>query len=103
MSKEFRSIIRITGTNLEGSRKIAFALTGIKGIGIRFASTIVKKAGIKPDTRLGSLSDSEVGRIEDILENPMKYDVTGWFVNRQKDRETGRDRHIIYIRLCLKH
>lgn len=95
MSEEFRSIIRVAGTNLEGAEKVAPALTGIMGVGIRLANVIVERAGLDPETRLGFLSDVKVKKIEDILENPTKYGVSGWLLNRQKDKETGRDRHLI--------
>jgi len=95
MSEEFRHIIRIANTDLDGSEKLAHALTGIKGIGIRLANVIVKKAGLDPETRLGFLSDVSVDKIEDIIENPTKYGLPGWLLNRQKDMETGKDRHLI--------
>ncbi|MDH5688870.1 MAG: 30S ribosomal protein S13 [Candidatus Bathyarchaeota archaeon] len=95
MSRNFRQSIRIARTNLDGARKSAYALSGVRGIGIRLANVIVEKAGLDPDTRLGFLSDGEVGKIENIVENPVKHDVPGWLFNRQKDRETGNDVHLI--------
>ena len=42
MSKEFKHIIRIKGTDLEGSKKVTYGLTKIKGVGVSMANTIVK-------------------------------------------------------------
>jgi len=95
MSRNFRESIRIARTNLDGARKSAYALSDVKGIGIRLANVIVERAGLDPDTRLGFLSDGEVGKIEKILENLAKHDVPSWLFNRQKDRETGNDIHLI--------
>ena len=48
MPKEFQHIIRIVNTDLYGTQKIVYALTNIKGIGIKLANVIVKKANIDP-------------------------------------------------------
>jgi small subunit ribosomal protein S13 len=95
MSRTFRQIIRIAGTNVDGTKKLAYALTEIKGVGIRLANIIVKKAGLDQDTRLGFLSDAGVKEIENIIEKPSKNDIPSWFLNRKKDRETGNDLHLI--------
>jgi small subunit ribosomal protein S13 len=95
MPRTFRQIIRIAGTNVDGTKKLAYALTEIKGVGIRLANIIVKKAGLDQDTRLGFLSDAGVKEIENIIEKPSKNDIPSWFLNRKKDRETGNDLHLI--------
>ncbi len=102
MPEEFRHIIRIAGTDLEGSLKVAHALTSIKGIGVRLANVIVEKAGLDSETRLGFLSDVYVKKIEDIIDNPLKYGLPGWLLNRQKDVETGKDRHLIGSDMALQ-
>ena len=95
MPSKFRQIIRIAGANVDGTKRLAYALTEIKGVGTRLANVIVEKAGLDPDTRLGFLSDDEVKEIESIIENPSKNDFPSWLLNRQKDRETGNDLHLI--------
>ena len=95
MPEKFQEIIRIAGTNVDGTRKLPYALTEIKGVGISLVKAIVNKAGFNPNARLGFLSDKEVKELEDILENPTKHDVPGWLVNRQKHRETGENLHLI--------
>ena len=95
MPEKFRQIIRIAGTNVDGAKKLAYALTEIKGVGIRLANVIVEKAGLDPDSRLGFLSDGEVENIESIVENPSKNDIPIWLLNRRMDRETGNDLHLI--------
>ena len=95
MPEKFRQIIRIAGTNVDGAKKLTYALTEIKGVGIRLANVIVEKAGLDPDTRLGFLSDGEVKRIESIIKNPSKNDIPSWLLNRRRDRETGSDLHLV--------
>jgi len=102
MSKEFRHIIRIVGADIDGSQTVAYALTNIKGVGIELANVIVKKAGIKAETRMGFLSDADVKKIEGIIEKPAKYGVPEWLLNRQKDRETGNNLHVTGSDLVLQ-
>jgi len=64
MSKEFRHIIRIADTDLDGTQKVGFALLNIKGVGIGLANAIVKNAGIAEEARLGFISDAELEKIE---------------------------------------
>jgi len=102
MSKEFRHIIRVAGADLEGTLKVAYALMNINGVGIRLANVILKKAAIDPETRLGFLSDADVEKIEGIIEKPAKYGIPSWLLNRPKDRETGKDAHLIGSDLVLQ-
>jgi len=102
MSKEFRHIIRVAGADLDGTQKVAYALMNVKGVGARLANVIVKKAGINSETRLGFLSDADVKKIEGIIEKPAKYGIPAWLQNRQKDRETGKDTHLIGSDLTLQ-
>ncbi len=102
MPKEFQHIIRIADTDLDGTLKVDYALTQIKGVGIRLANIIVEKADVNPENRLGFLSDAEVKKIKDVIENPSKYDVPGWLLNRSKDIKTGKDLHIVGSDLVLQ-
>ncbi len=102
MSKEFQHIIRIIGTDLEGSKRVGYAIADIKGMGIRLANVIVQKSGIDPKNRLGFLSEVEIEKLEDIIRNPIKYGVSEWFLNRPKDRATGKDLHLIDSDLVLQ-
>ncbi|RJS80295.1 30S ribosomal protein S13 [Candidatus Bathyarchaeota archaeon] len=102
MSKEFRHILRITDTDVDGTLKAPYALSKIKGISLNLANAILKKAGIDPDVRAGFLTDDEVRKIEAIIKEPKKYGLPSWLLNRQKDLETGEDLHLISADLALK-
>jgi small subunit ribosomal protein S13 len=101
MSKEFKHIIRIKGTDLDGSKKVSYGLTKIKGIGVSMANTIVKLGNLKADSRLGNLTDAEISKIEDIISDFSKYSIPSRLVNRRKDLESGRDIHLITADLTL--
>jgi small subunit ribosomal protein S13 len=102
MSQEFRHILRITGTDVQGTLKTIYALTEIKGIGLSLSNAILKKAGVNPDVRVGLLTDTEIQKIEEIIEDPAKYNIPSWLFNRRKDAETGKDMHLISADLVLR-
>jgi len=95
MSKEFQHIIRFAGSDIPGTQPVTYALTNVKGVGIKLANIIVDKAGLDPETRMGFLSSSDVEKIEDIIADPQKYGIPSWLLNRQKDMETGKDLHLL--------
>ena len=102
MSKEFRHILRITDTDVDGTLKVSYALTKIKGISLNLSNAILKKAGISPDLRAGFLTEAEVEKIEEIIKEPARHGLPSWLLNRRKDLETGKDTHIISADLILK-
>lgn len=51
MSPDFQHILRVLNTNIDGRRKVMFALTKIQGIGRRFSNLICKKAEVDPNKR----------------------------------------------------
>ncbi len=102
MSKEFQHIVRITGTDLDGTLKLNYALANIKGIGITLANAIIRKANLNPQTRIGFISEIDIERLEDIITNPAKHGFPQWMLNRAKDMETGKDLHLTGADLTLR-
>lgn len=66
---------RIAGVDLPNDKRVEIALTYIFGIGKTSASDIIKETGINPDTRVKDLSEEEVAKIRDRIEN--NYTVEG--------------------------
>lgn len=58
--EKFQHILRVVGTNIDGNRKVMFAMTAIKGVGRRYANIVLKKADIDLDKRAGECSEEEV-------------------------------------------
>jgi small subunit ribosomal protein S13 len=102
MSDEFRHILRITDTDVDGTLKTPYALKRIKGISLSLANAILKKAGVDPNIRVGFLTDANIEKIEEIIEEPAKYGIPNWLLNRRKDAETGKDRHVLSADLVLR-
>ena len=102
MSREFNYIVRLHGTNLDGTKLVPYALCDIKGVGIRLARTIVKRLGLNPEERLGVLSDADVRRLDEVLEAPSSRGVPPWMLNRRKDTLNGEDVHMLSSDLDLR-
>ena len=103
MSREFQHIIRFAGADIKGTQPVTYALTNVKGIGIKLANAIIEKSGITPETRMGFLSSNDVEKIEDIITNPVKFGIPVWLLNRRKDVETGKDTHFVGTDLIVQN
>merc|ERR1711879_646901 len=90
MSPDFQHILRVLNTNIDGRRKVMFAITQIPGIGQRFANLICKKAEVDPNKRAGELSQDEVEKLVAIINNPKQFKIPEWFLNRQREWKTGK-------------
>ena len=90
------------GTDVNGALKTIYALTGIKGVSLSFASAVLKKAGVNPDLRVGFLTETDLNKIEDVIRDPARYGISAWLFNRRKNAETGKDIHLIGSDLLLK-
>ena len=66
---------RIAGVDIPNSKRVEIALTYIYGIGRKSANDILAKTGINPDTRAKDLTEDEVAKLRDEIEN--SYTVEG--------------------------
>lgn len=60
---------RISGVDLPREKRVEIGLTYIYGIGRTSATKIVEAANVNPDTRVRDLTDDEVRRIADVINN----------------------------------
>ena len=102
MSQEYRYILRIAGADVAGTLKASYALTEVKGISLSLSNAILKKAEVNPDVRVGFLTEAEIEKIEEIIEDPAKANLPTWLFNRRKDAETGKDMHLTTAELVLR-
>jgi small subunit ribosomal protein S13 len=102
MSQEYRYIVRIMGTDVQGTVKTSYAVAHVKGVSSSLSNSIIKKAGVNPDIRVGFLTESDLSKIEDVIKDPVKYNIPGWMFNRRKDSETGKDIHVLSADLAFK-
>ena len=59
---------RIAGVDLPREKRVEIGLTYIYGIGRVSSVKILEKANVNPDTRVRDLTDEEVGRIRDAID-----------------------------------
>lgn len=62
---------RISGVDLPREKRVEIGLTYIYGIGRTKSNEILAKANVNPDTRVRDLTDEEVGKIRDVIEESM--------------------------------
>ena len=66
---------RIAGVDLPRDKRIEIALTYIYGIGLKSSKDILAKTGIDPDKRAKDLTEDEIAKLRDEIEN--NYTVEG--------------------------
>ncbi len=59
---------RISGVDLPREKRVEVGLTYIYGIGLASSKRILADAKVNPDTRVKDLTDEEVSRIRDIID-----------------------------------
>ena len=91
ISPDFQHILRVLNTNIDGRRKVMYAITAIPGVGRRFANVVCKKAAVDAHKRAGELTADEVEKLVAIIQNPKQFKIPAWFLNRQKDYKTGKN------------
>ena len=65
---------RIAGVDIPNNKRIEIALTYIYGIGRQSANDILAATGIDPDTRAKDLTESDVAKLRDEIENNYKVE-----------------------------
>ena len=66
---------RIAGVDIPNQKRVEIALTYIYGIGRTSAQKILEKTGINPDTRAKDLTEEEVAKLRDEIENAYTVEV----------------------------
>lgn len=65
---------RIAGVDLPREKRVEIGLTYIYGIGRKTSNVILTKAGVNPDTRVRDLTEDEVGKLRQIIDNDYKVE-----------------------------
>jgi small subunit ribosomal protein S13 len=60
---------RIAGINIPLNKRIEVGLTYIYGIGRPTSNELLSQAGIQPDTYVRDLTDDEVAKLRDLIDN----------------------------------
>ncbi len=60
---------RISGVDIPNAKRVEIGLCYIYGIGRSRSNEILKQTGINPDTRVKDLSESDIAKLRDCIEN----------------------------------
>ena len=66
---------RISGVDIPNAKRVEVALTNIYGIGPKSSRDILAKTGINPDIRAKDLTEDDIAKLRDEIEN--NYTVEG--------------------------
>ena len=97
--KREERLVRILSKDIEGKMKIYVGLTKIKGVSWAFSNAVCNKLKIDKNKRIGNLTDEEIKKISDFIKNP---ELPAYLLNRQKDIESGEEKHLIGADLDLR-
>ena len=90
----FRYIVRVANSDLDGTRPVALALTGVSGVGLRIAEIACRLAEVPANERIGNLPEATVEGLEQVLQTlPTK--VPAWIVDHRSEPVLGESIHLI--------
>jgi small subunit ribosomal protein S13 len=87
---DFKYIVRLAETDLNGERAVMLALSDIRGIGLRTAALVADHVGVGRKMMIGDLSDEQVEKLGTALAAITEY-IPVWMLNRQNDLDSGAD------------
>jgi small subunit ribosomal protein S13 len=93
--KDFRHIVRIANTDLDGNKQVFYGLRKIKGVSTMMANAVCFAANVQKMKKVGVLTDDEIKKLDDVVKNVYRHNLPLWMFNRRKDPETGEDKHLI--------
>ncbi len=103
MSEEYRHIVRVAGRDIDGQENLLQGLTKVHGVGLRLSKAILTKLEMDPYSRLGYMSDKDIEKIETLLKDPLKAGLPDWYLNRPRDRASGKMLHLTGSDLEFAH
>ena len=65
---------RISGVDLPNEKRVEIGLTYIYGIGRHTSNIVLEATGIDPDTRVKDLTEDDVAKLRDYIENNLKVE-----------------------------
>ncbi|TXT53706.1 MAG: 30S ribosomal protein S13 [Candidatus Thorarchaeota archaeon] len=101
--QEYKHIVRLAGHDIDGQINLLQGITNVRGVGLRMSKALIRKLNLDPSMRLGFLDDDSIAEIENILKNPLESGIPEWYVNRPRDRMTGKMVHLIGADLEFAH
>jgi len=91
---DFKYIVRVANTDLDGKFQVIPAIAIVKGLGLRTAAVVAARANVNPYQKIGNLSDADVAKLQESVDT-LADNIPTWMLNRRKDIDTGEDNHLI--------
>lgn len=98
---EVRQLVRILDADISGDEKVLSSLRKITGVGFAMANAVCNTLDIDKQKKMGTFSEQELQKIEEVIRNPEKNGIPSWMLNRRKASETGEDTHLLTSDLKL--
>ena len=92
---EFKHLIRIANTDIDGNKNILIGLTAIKGVGFSFANYICFRLNLNKTDKIGNIDDKSLSEINKLLTDSANQNIPSWMLNRRRDREDGVSKHLL--------
>ena len=93
--QNIKHIVRVANVDIPGNKHLRISLTKIKGVGRNFAHVLCNLSGISGEKLTGTLSESEIATLTEMLQNPANAGIPEWLFNRRRDFATGEDKHLL--------
>lgn len=91
---DFKYIVRVANTDLDGKFQVIPAIAMVRGLGIRTAAVVASRSGVNPYQKIGNISDADVIKLQESIDS-FSETLPAWMLNRRKDIDTGEDGHIL--------
>lgn len=101
MGADFRHIVRICNTDLDGNKSLLQGMRKIRGVSFMFANMACNLIGVNGNQKAGVVPEESIKKIDEFLRNPQNAGCPPWMMNRRKDPDTGADMHLITTDLFL--
>ncbi|HYB78470.1 MAG TPA: 30S ribosomal protein S13 [Thermoplasmata archaeon] len=90
----FRYIVRVANTDLDGTRPTALALTGVRGVGLRIAEVACRLSAVNASEMIGNLPETTVEGLETTL-GSLAEKMPAWMVNHPHEPLAGESPHYV--------
>lgn len=84
-------LIRILSKDIKSTKTVYNGLTSIKGISWSFCNAMCTKLKIDKNKKIEQLTPAEIEKITEFVKNPK---LPSYMLNRQKDVDSGEDKHL---------
>jgi small subunit ribosomal protein S4 len=92
--EDIKYFVRVGTTDLDGTKSVRVALTGIMGVGRHTSTVISRMAKVDEYAQLGRIDEESVNRLRTAVEQ-YSSKIPSWMANRPKDIYTGEAKQLL--------